>query len=115
MLIFYIQTMFRLWCQNDLGMPVFWTYFGGVALIVAGIAIILKILLKPVALLLAVMLFIWFIIIHVPDAVAHPYLLQGNEVVSAFDALLFCGTALLISNLSNRYFTASDTIRHTAR
>ena len=93
----YVSPLVPKW----LGFPAFWTYFGGAALIAAGIAIILKILLKPVALLLAAMLFTWFMIIHVPDAVAHPYLLQGNEIVSAFDALQFCGIALVISTLGN--------------
>src|SRR6185503_14454998 len=44
---------------NWMGFPEFWTYFGAIALICSGIAIILKILLRPIALLLATMLFIW--------------------------------------------------------
>jgi len=80
------------------GMPVFWAYFGGAALIGAGVAIILKIWIKTIALLLAIMLFIWFIVIHIPGAIAHPYINNGNSIVSAFDALLFCGVALIISN-----------------
>lgn len=79
------------------GMPVFWTYFGGAALIGSGIAIVFKVWIKPVAFLLAVMLFLWLIFIHVPNATAHPYLNRGNPIVSAFDALLFCGVALIIS------------------
>lgn len=84
------------------GIPVFWTYFGGVMLIGAGIAIVCKIFLKPVALLLATMLFLWFLLLHVPGAIAHPALGRGNLVVSAFDALLFCGTALVLSQSSNK-------------
>ncbi len=79
------------------GIPTFWSYFGGAALMGAGIAILFKIFLKPVALLLATMLFLWFILLHVPNAIAHPYIGRGNEIVSAFDALLFCGTALVLS------------------
>ncbi len=90
----YISPMVPKW----FGMPVFWTYFGGAALIGAGIAIILKILIKPVGYLLAIMLFLWFVFIHIPDAIANPYKLNGNEIVSAFDALLFCGIALIIAN-----------------
>ena len=79
------------------GMPMFWSYLGGVALIGAGIAILFKIFLQPVALLLALMLFLWFISLHVPNAIADPYVGRGNRIVSAFDALLFCGAALVLS------------------
>lgn len=89
----YINHMVPKW----FGMPVFWTYFGGVALIASGLAIVFKIWIRPVGLLLATMLFLWFIFLHVPDAVANPRLNNGNEVVSAFDALLFCGIAMVIA------------------
>jgi uncharacterized membrane protein YphA (DoxX/SURF4 family) len=79
------------------GMPHFWAYFGGVALIGAGVAIKLNIFLKPVALLLAIMLFLWFVLLHLPGAVADPSAGRGNLIVSAFDALLFCGTAVALS------------------
>jgi len=78
-------------------MPTFWSYFGGGALIAAGTVILFKIFLKPVALLLALMLFLWFILLHVPNAIADPHAGRGNSIVSAFDALLFCGTALILS------------------
>lgn len=84
------------------GMPTFWSYFGGAALITSGIAIMFEIFLKPVALLLATMLFLWFVFLHVPNAIADPYVAYGNRIVSAFDALLFCGTALIISQLKKR-------------
>lgn len=79
------------------GMPVFWSYFSGAALILSGTAILLKIFLKPVALLLALMLFLWFVSLHVPNAIEDPYTGRGNRIVSAFDALLFCGVALVLS------------------
>ncbi len=79
------------------GMPTFWSYFGGAALILSGIAILFKIFLKPVGLLLALMLFLWFVSLHVPNAIANPYAGRGNRVVSAFDALLFCWIALVLS------------------
>jgi hypothetical protein len=78
-------------------MQTFWSYFGGAALIAAGAAILFKIFRKPAALLLALMLFLWFILLHVPGAFANPYVGRGNLIVSAFDALLFCGTALILS------------------
>ena len=75
----------------------FWAYFGGAALIASGTAIVRKLFLKPVTLLLALMLFLWFLFLHVPSAIANPSLDRGNLIVSAFDALLFCGTALILS------------------
>ncbi len=91
--VYDISTMVPKW----FGMPTFWSYFGGAALIASGTAIMFKIFLKPVGLLLATMLFLWFVFLHVPGAIADPYAGRGNKIVSAFDALLFCGTALVLS------------------
>ncbi len=89
----FVSTMVPKWA----GAPLFWTYFAGVALIGSSIAIIFKIWIKTVALLLAIMLFLFFIFFHVPDAIANPYTGNGNEIVRAIIALLFCGIALVIS------------------
>lgn len=78
-------------------MPVFWTYFAGAMLIGSGVAIILKIKLKLVALLQAAMIFIWFLILHIPRAITDSQSMKGNEVVSAADALAFCGIGLMIA------------------
>jgi uncharacterized membrane protein len=75
---------------------VFWTYFAAVALIGSGIAIILKIKLKPVGMLLGVMIFIWFVILHIPRAIADPVTGMGNEVTSMFQALGFSGIAFML-------------------
>jgi uncharacterized membrane protein len=80
-----------------IGVPVFWTYFIGVALIGSAVAIIFKIWIKPIAFLLAIMLFLFFLFFHVPDAIANPYASGGNEIVRAIVALLFCGIALVIA------------------
>ncbi len=76
---------------------VFWTYFAGVALMGAGICIITKFKLKLVGLLLGIMLFVWFVILHIPRAIADPYIDKGNEVTSVFEALAFSGIAFLIA------------------
>lgn len=89
----FVSTMVPKW----MGMPLFWTYFVGVALIAAGIAIILKVWIKPVALLLAFMLFLFFIFFHVPDAIENPQAGKGNEIVRAMIALLFTGIAIVIA------------------
>lgn len=114
--VYDISTMVPKW----FGMPIFWSYFGGAALIGSGIAIMFKIFLKPVALLLALMLFLWFVSLHVPNAIADPYVGRGNRIVSAFDALLFCGVALVLSqskkqsiNKVSENVWASDALRRT--
>jgi hypothetical protein len=89
----YVSAMVPAW----FGAPNFWTYFGGAALICSGVAITFKIFIKQISLLLAVMLLLWFIFLHVPGAIRNPSSGNGNEIVSAFDALLFCGTALIIA------------------
>ena len=73
---------------------IFWTYFAAVALIGSGVAIIFKIKLKLVSLLAATMLFLWVIVLHIPRAIADPYIGNGNEVTSVFEALAFSGIAL---------------------
>ncbi len=90
----FVATMVPKW----IGAPLFWTYFAGAALIASSIAIILKIWIKVVALLLAIMLFLFFIFFHIPDAVANPYTLHGHEIFRAIVALLFCGIALVIAS-----------------
>jgi uncharacterized membrane protein YphA (DoxX/SURF4 family) len=82
--------------------PMFWTYFAGVALVGSGTAIILKIKLKQVSTLLAIMLFLWVILLHIPRAVNMPNENKGNEITSAFDAFCFCGVALVMATTKKR-------------
>ncbi|MCO5950111.1 hypothetical protein [Mucilaginibacter flavidus] len=83
--------------------PVFWTYFAGVALISSGITIILKIKLKLSAILLGVTIFLWFILLHIPRAIADPYGAQGNELTSVFEALGFSGIAFMVAGGYNSW------------
>lgn len=108
-LVYDISMMVPKW----LGMQTFWSFFAGIALIASGVLIMFKIYSKTVALLLALMLFIWFLILHLPSAFADPYSGHGNKIVSAFDALLFCGIALAIAKTKNNSspdFLKSDKI-----
>jgi uncharacterized membrane protein len=59
----FVATLVPVWIPG----PFFWTYFAAIALIGSGVAIILKIRLKTVGLLLGTMLFLWFIILHIPQ------------------------------------------------
>jgi hypothetical protein len=74
----------------------FWTYFAGVALMGGGLGIILNIKRRLAANLLGAAIFIWFIVLHTPRAIADPYSGNGNEITSVFEALSFSGVAFLI-------------------
>jgi hypothetical protein len=74
--------------------PIFCTYFGGATLIASGVAIVLEIRVRRVAFLLSLMLFLWVILLHIPRAIADPYIANGNEITSVLEALAFSGTAM---------------------
>jgi uncharacterized membrane protein len=76
---------------------IFWTYFAGVALIAAGVAIILQIKVKLTGILLGCTIFIWLILLHLPLVVADPSGNNGNSVTSAISALAFSGIAFVIA------------------
>ncbi|TWJ04935.1 hypothetical protein JN11_00658 [Mucilaginibacter frigoritolerans] len=82
---------------NWMPLHLFWTYFAGVALIGSGLSIILRIRLKLSSLLLALMIFLWLVLLHIPRAFTDPYSLQGNEVSSVFEAFGFSGIAFLMA------------------
>ena len=81
------------WVPNHM----FWTYFAGTALIGSGLAIILKIKPGLAAALLGTMIFIWFIILHIPRVIVSPVAYMGSEVTSALIALAYSGVAFVIA------------------
>lgn len=93
----FVSTMVPKW----IGTPIFWTYFVGTALIGSSLAIIFKIWIKPIALLQAIMLLLFFLFFHVPDAIANPHVSGGAEIVRAMVALLFCGISLVIATTND--------------
>ena len=81
---------------------IFWTYLAGTALIGSGIAIILKIKSRLAAALLAIMIFIWFIVLHIPRILFSPADYLGSEITSAFIALAYSGIAFVIAGASKK-------------
>ena len=75
----------------------FWACFAGVALILSGIAIILNIKTRLAAGLLGLMIFLWFVMLHIPRAIADPHSGNGNEWTSVFEALAFSGIAFILA------------------
>ena len=90
------------WVPNRL----FWTYLAGTGLIGSGLAIILKIKLRLAAALLGTMIFIWFIILHIPRVIVSPVVYIGSEVTSAFLALAYSGIAFVIAGATKKQQTS---------
>jgi len=80
----------------------FWTYLAGAGLLSAGIAIILKIKVRLAASLLGTMIFIWFIILHMPKVIVSPFAEIGSEATSALLALAYSGTAFVVAGLAKK-------------
>lgn len=90
----FVQTLVPLWIPY----PLFWTYFAGIALLGAGVSFIFQIKVKPIGILTSIMLFVWFLVLHIPRAVTMPAEADnGNEITSVFQALAFSGIALVIA------------------
>ncbi len=93
MYIDFVVTLVPSWIPGHL----FWSYFAGVALIAGGTGITLGIVPKLAANLTGVMIFLWFVMLHIPRAIADPHSGNGNEWTSVFESLGFSGIALLIA------------------
>jgi len=81
---------------------VFWTYFTGIALFGAGIAIVIDFKIKIVCQLLALMLFIWLFTVHFRLAVKYPTWSGGENITACFQCLAFTGIALLTATNSRK-------------
>ena len=75
---------------------------GGIGLMGSGIAIILKIRPEFIATILGGMIFIWFIILHIPRVISSPVTDLEGEITSAFLALAYSGIAFVIAGASKR-------------
>ena len=81
---------------------VFWIYFTGTALLGSGIAIAFNIRRFLAAKLLGLMIFTWFIILHIPRIAVSPADERSGEMASALLALAYSGTAFIISSHINK-------------
>lgn len=83
---------------NWIPFHLFWTYFAAFALMGTGVCIIFKIKVKLIGLLAGLMLFIWFLILHLPRAFTMPAAADnGNEWSSVFQSLAFSGIAIVLA------------------
>lgn len=58
--------------------PLFWVYFTGVALVGSGLAIMLAIRIRVISLFLALMIFSWVWMVHVPAGLSILYMKEGT-------------------------------------
>jgi uncharacterized membrane protein len=89
-------------------LPVFWTYFTGIALIGSALSILINFKVKLVAQLLAIMLFIWLLTIHLVLAIRFPNWNGGENITACFQCLAFTGIALTISSQADVRRIATD-------
>jgi len=80
-----------------IGQPVFWIYFCGVALLAAGVAIVIRTKVRLAATLLGAMILSWVFIVHIPKMMAAPFAQNEGEVTSGFIALAYAGIAFIIA------------------
>lgn len=79
---------------------VFWTYFAAIALIAAGLGLMLGIKRELAATLAAWMIFIWFLILHIPRALGADG--NANEWTAVFESLAVSGILFLEAAHNNR-------------
>ncbi|HEY4988755.1 MAG TPA: hypothetical protein VII09_03060 [Opitutaceae bacterium] len=95
----FVATLVPSWMPGH----IFWTYFAGAALVAAGLGMVFRVLPRLASALLGGMIFIWFLVLHIPRALADPYGGNGNEWTSVFEALAFSGIAfMLVGMLPNK-------------
>lgn len=78
----------------------FWVYFTGIGLIVAGLSIATGILASLASTGLGIMFLLWFLLLHAPRVAASPR--NGNEWTSAFVALAVSGGSFLLASALSR-------------
>lgn len=87
----FIATLIPSWIPGHL----FWAYFTGIALIVAGIAILAQRFGALAANLLGLMFLLWTVLLHAPRVAVQLH--NGDEWSSAFVALAFSGASFIVA------------------
>lgn len=76
----------------------FWTYFAGVALIAGGVGLIFQQTRKWAAMLSGLMIFLWFVLLHLPRAFATPAVY--DEWIGVCESFTFSGILFVLAGLS---------------
>lgn len=88
-----------------IGNGLFWTYFAAIALIAGGIGIVFSPTRKYASLLAGIMIFLWFVLLHIPRAIMLPPLSSVpiyGEWMGVFESFAFSGAFFALAGLSSK-------------
>ena len=85
----FVATLIPAWIPGD---PIWWSRFAGVALIAGGLGLLYTRTAAPTALVMGLMIFSWFWIVHLPRV--HTSVSDG---IALFEALAVSGIALVVA------------------
>lgn len=86
----FVQTLVPAWIPGAL----FWTYFAGIALIAGGVGLMIPATASLAGRLSGIMVFIWFVILHLPRGIE---MNSANEWTSVVESFAVSGLALVLS------------------
>ena len=90
----FVATLVPAWIPG----PRLWTEFAGVALIAGGLGLIVPRTARLAGSLSGLMIFLWFVMLHIPRALAAADAAsRRNEWTAVFEALAMSGIALLLA------------------
>jgi hypothetical protein len=89
----FVTSLVPAWIPGAL----FWTYFAGVALIAGGSGLMVPWTAPLAGTLSGLMVFIWFLILHIPRAIAADPGNARNEWIAVFEALAVSGLAFVVA------------------
>ena len=87
----YVAPLVPAWIGHGLG----WTYVAGVFLIAGGLGLLLPWTARLAAACSGLMIFLWFVLLHVPRSVAFPH--SQSDWLAVFESLGFSGIAWCIA------------------
>jgi uncharacterized membrane protein len=84
-----------------------WAWFTGIALVLGGAGFWLPAVRRLAAALSSVMIFLWVILLHIPNAVTSSGF-GSNATTATFEALAFSGLALVVAAASERKLASAN-------
>lgn len=98
----FVSSLVPTWIPGAL----FWTYFAGVALIAGGLGVMIPQTVRLAGTLTGIMIFVWFVILHIPRALASTG--DGNEWIAVVEALAMSGIAFMLAGYAHLGKVRSD-------
>jgi hypothetical protein len=92
----FLATLVMPWLPGHL----FWIYFTGASLVLAGLAVATSIKSRIAGLLLGLMFFLWVLLLHAPRVLSQLH--NQDELTSLFVALAFSGSSLIFAAASKQ-------------